>query len=261
MNPELKAGILGKRDIFINNIVKRKADVGDRVEEFKKHPHDVQKKILISLGLGTAVLTTNWIGIPTYVLNESARIQGLLPIPIDNFAALIASYGINAGFFLVNLNQERRSLQNVNLEMNQDLSSTVIYHGLGKKEFWKKRPTGRSITAISAPTIISAVITSLVRESAFITIASVSPERMPQVVLMKSIQGFFNLGQSAVTEAILRIVGKNKRFENHAQELLYKNGYDKSGCFIGVENDTLKTSEKKKPKNYTQELLFANENL
>jgi hypothetical protein len=260
MNVEIKAGILSKRDAIKNRITKRKTDICNGITEFKKHPHGIQKKILLSLGLGAGVLATNWAGIPTFVLQESARVQSLLPVSIDGFAALVTSYGINAASFLINLNQQRKLLQNENIEMNQDLSSTVLYHGLGRKEFWKNRPTGRSIAAISAPTIVSAVVTALARESVFITIATVSPERMPQIVIMKSAQGAFNLVQAGAAEIVLRTFGKKKRFENYTQKLLFLNGYDKSGCFLGIERNVSRALAKERLENRTQVLLFRNEN-
>lgn len=200
MRVEIRAGIAEKKTAFKN-----------RITEIRNHDTGVKKKLLLSAGLGLATFGTSWIGIPTFVLKESGWVESWAPGSLNTGLALGLGYGINITSFLVNLNQGRRLLQNEQIEMSQNFPATVVYHGLGKVDFLKEKRKERSIAAVSAPTMASLITLAILRESAFLSFAALSPEKMREVVILKSAQGVFYLIQSGAAEIILRTIGREKK--------------------------------------------------
>lgn len=200
MIPEISAGIARGKEAFKN--IKT---------EIKHHEGDVRGKIYLSAGLNAAVLGINWGAISVFALKESGWIGNWTPINLNTSLALGISYGINIVSSLLNFNQERRLLQNERIEMSQDVLATFIYHRLGRVDFWKEKRKGRSIAAVSAPAVGSLIVSAALKESAFLSIAAISPEMMQRVVVAKSGQGFFGLFQVGVAEIALRTAGRERK--------------------------------------------------
>ena len=173
---------------IMSGIAEKRAAFESRITEFRNHDTSVKKKLLLSAGLGLATFSTAWLGIPTLVLKESRWVESWARGSLNTGLALGLGYGINVVSLLVNLNQGRRLLQNEQIEMSQNFPATVVYHGLGKVDSLKKKRKERSIAAVSAPTITSFIIFTILRESALLSFAALSPERMREIVMLKSAQ-------------------------------------------------------------------------
>jgi hypothetical protein len=200
MNLEFRAEIINRSNA-VSDAVK------GRITEFRGHESGVKRKILLSAALGTVIFGVNWGVIPAISVRESE----LIPAGLTTGLILGASCGVNIAASLVNVNQERRLLQNENIDMSQDIPATVIFHGLNKVDFLKEKRKGRSIAAVSVPTATSFIVSSALRESVFISLAATSPERMKAIIMLKSAQAASNLVQAGVAEIVLRTKGRNNK--------------------------------------------------
>lgn len=198
MNLEIRAGIAGKKAAFKN-----------RITEIRKHDGDIKKKLLLSASLGAVTLGVNWGGIPALALKESKWAKGLAPDSLNPGLVLGLGYGIYTVSYLVNLIQQRRLLERINI--SQDFPATVVFHGLGKIGSLKEKRVGRSIAAVSTPTLPSLAFAVIVREPALYSFAALSPEGMWGLAMLKSAQGVFNLVQSGAAEIVLRTKGRGEK--------------------------------------------------
>lgn len=200
MNLEFRPGILaGKKAAFQNNI-----------SEIRGHKQDVKKKLLISGILGGAIATTNWVGVPALTLTESPFIYRHLPEALDRGLILGLTYGVHFGASVANLIQEGRLLKNPQIELSQNFGATLAYHGLEKVGVLKDKKGKRSIAAVLAAAIGSLSWT-IPRESAFISLALLSNDKMQELTVLKSAHALFAFSQAGAAEVMLRTFGREKR--------------------------------------------------
>ena len=193
MRKEIKEGFTRGRAHFEN-----------KINEVKNHDNGIKKKILLSAGLGVTVFSANWIA--PFIIKESDWFKSLsAPSDLDSGIALGLVYVANFSILLINLNQQRRLLQNENIEMNQDISATVAYHGLEKIKSLKKKRTSRSLFSVLTPALF-AIPGAIARDSS-IYFSSGAWE----LTLFKSAQTAFNLVQMGAAEVALRTKGKEKK--------------------------------------------------
>jgi hypothetical protein len=210
MSLEIRAGITRKKETFKKGIT-----------EFKNSTPNIKKKLAISFGLGVAVFGANWGLAPAMSIKD----YGFVPTEWNTGVAIGVSYAVNIASTLINLNQQRRLLQNERIDLSQDIIATAIFHGLSKASSLKEKRKPRSIAAVSTPAIISTIYSAIAKESAIFSVAAVSPNGLEGVVVLKSIQGISNLLQAGAAEIVLRTKGKEKKTaENKIKEFSVLDG-------------------------------------
>lgn len=201
-------------------IAERKEALQKRIGEFTKQNGDVKKKLFISAGLSAGIFVANWVGIPAFALEETELVGKWLPGSWDKGWVLGLSYGAQIASSAVSLIQERRLLKNLRIGMNQNLAETAAYYGLEKIKPLKEKGR-RSLVAVLTPTIAS-LAWIIPREMTFVSLALLSPEKMRELVILKSGQGLFSLSQAGAAEIALRTMGKEKKVEETKEEKIAK---------------------------------------
>mgnify|MGYP001619428964 CR=1 FL=1 len=191
-------------------IADRKAAFQNRVSEIKGHSEDIRKKLLMSAALGGAIATVNWVGASAFALNEPALIYSHLPETLYKGLILGLTYGVHVGASVANLIQEGRLLKNPRIELNQNFGSTLAYHGLEKINILKEKKGKRSMAAVLA-SAIGSLSWTIPRESAFISLALLSNDKMQELTVLKSAQALFAFSQVGAAEVILRTFGREKK--------------------------------------------------
>lgn len=192
-------------------IVERRAALGAKLTEFKSHKKHIQKKLLISAGLGAAMVGITWGGLPYLALREGTALSKFLPGSSINGLALGVSYGIQTAASFINLNQERRILENQKIGISQNFGATATFYGLEKVKPLKKKER-RSIAAVVVPSLVS-YAWSIPREMTLVSLALLSPDKMQELAVLKSTHALFSLSQAGAAEIALRTIGKEKKTE------------------------------------------------
>lgn len=194
-------------------ITERRAALQAKVTEFNGHKQDVKKKLLISGVLGGAIAATNWVGVPALTLTGSPFMSFVyrhLPEALDRGLILGLTYGVHVGASVANLIQEGRLLKNPQIALSQNFGATLAYHGLEKVGLLKEKKGKRSIAAVLAAAIGSLSWT-IPRESAFISLALLSNDKMQELTVLKSAHALFAFSQAGAAEVMLRTFGREKR--------------------------------------------------
>jgi len=198
-------------------IAEKKVDFQNNISKIKARNKDIKKKLLISGALGGTLVGANWVGAGAFALNESALIYRHLPEGLDRGLILGLTYGVHAAASVANLIQEGRLLKNPKTEMSQNFPATLAYHGLGKVEVLKEKRGKRSVAAVLA-WVIGSLSWNIPRESAFISLALLSPDKMQELTVLKSAQALFAFSQVGAAEIVLRTIGRQQEKEESKEE-------------------------------------------